>query len=65
MSHDQFLPVRQAGREFGSLFARRLPLLSIGVLLLGSVTQAGDLADVKTRGKLVVVTFPLIEDSFR
>jgi polar amino acid transport system substrate-binding protein len=36
----------------------------IAFLLLGSLAQAGDLANVKSRGKLVLVTFPLVEDSF-
>lgn len=31
---------------------------------LGSAVQAGDLADVKARGKLVMLTFPAVEDPF-
>ena len=33
-------------------------------LALGPLAYGGDLADVKAKGKLVVVTFPLLEDSF-
>ncbi|HQZ18294.1 MAG TPA: transporter substrate-binding domain-containing protein [Vicinamibacteria bacterium] len=33
-------------------------------LLLGHAAHAGDLADVKTRGKLVMLTFPAVEDPF-
>jgi polar amino acid transport system substrate-binding protein len=38
--------------------------LAASALLSGGLAQASDLADVKAKGKLVVVTFPLIEDSF-
>jgi len=34
------------------------------MLLVGRRAPAGDLEDVKAKGKLVVATFPLIEDSF-
>ncbi len=34
------------------------------VLLLGHAAQAGDLADVKARGKLIMLTFPAVEDPF-
>ncbi|MBX7187273.1 MAG: transporter substrate-binding domain-containing protein [Vicinamibacteria bacterium] len=49
--------------------ARRLHLLGLAVaaasaFMTGGVVQAGDLADVKAKGKLVVATYPLIEDSF-
>jgi ABC-type amino acid transport substrate-binding protein len=32
--------------------------------LLGTVSDASDLADVKTRGKLIMLTFPALEDPF-
>jgi glutamate transport system substrate-binding protein len=44
--------------------ALELVVAVVAFLLFGSLAQAGDLADVKSRGKLVVVTFPLVEDSF-
>jgi glutamine transport system substrate-binding protein len=37
--------------------------LAVGLTATGAAA-GGDLADVKARGKLVVLTFPLIEDSF-
>jgi ABC-type amino acid transport substrate-binding protein len=45
---------------------RFAPLLLCAASLLfpADTTLAGDLADVKARGTLVVVTFPLMEDSF-
>ena len=46
---------------------RRLLLcgaVAAAMLLVGRRAPAGDLEDVKAKGKLVVVTFPLIEDSF-
>lgn len=47
---------------------RRLLLLrgavAAAMLLVGRRAPAGDLEDVKAKGKLVVATFPLIEDSF-
>ncbi len=47
---------------------RRLLLLrgavAAAMLLVGRRAPASDLEDVKAKGKLVVVTFPLIEDSF-
>lgn len=33
-------------------------------LFLGHAAQAGDLADVKTRGKLIMLAFPAVEDPF-
>ena len=39
-------------------------LIVLASSLLASVASAGDLADVKARGKLVVLTFPLVEDAF-
>jgi ABC-type amino acid transport substrate-binding protein len=41
-----------------------LALACAAFMLAASAAPAGDLADVKARGKLVVLTFPLIEDSF-
>ena len=41
-----------------------LALAAAAALLVSSPAYSGDLADVKAKGKLVVVTFPLIEDSF-
>ncbi len=44
---------------------RSLILWTLGLaLLLGPAAHAGDLADVKTRGKLIMLTFPAIEDPF-
>jgi ABC-type amino acid transport substrate-binding protein len=44
----------------------RFRALSVSFLLLvqGALGLAGDLADVKTRGKLVMLTFPAVEDPF-
>ena len=42
----------------------RIALISVALLFPGALASAGDLADVKARGKLVVVTYPLLEDSF-
>jgi ABC-type amino acid transport substrate-binding protein len=39
-------------------------LAAAALLLAASGVVAGDLEDVKAKGKLVVATFPLIEDSF-
>jgi ABC-type amino acid transport substrate-binding protein len=41
-----------------------LGLAAGAMLLAASRVAAGDLEDVKAKGKLVVATFPLIEDSF-
>jgi len=38
--------------------------LSCLTLFLGTAVHGGDLADVKTRGKLVMLTFPAVEDPF-
>jgi polar amino acid transport system substrate-binding protein len=47
---------------------RRTPpaiiLSVIGLLLLGSPAPAGDLADIKARGKLIMLSFPLVEGAF-
>jgi len=43
--------------------SRYLPFLGLAFLLASSVV-AGDLADVKSRGKLVMLTFPNVEDPF-
>jgi len=48
----------------GSLPRLGLAAAAALALLASSPAPAGDLADVKAKGKLVVVTFPLIEDSF-
>lgn len=40
----------------------RLSLLTL--VLLGSIAGAGDLAEVKARGKLIMLTFPAVEDPF-
>ncbi|MBX7185093.1 MAG: transporter substrate-binding domain-containing protein [Vicinamibacteria bacterium] len=44
----------------------RFRTLSLSILLLipAALGTAGDLADVKTRGKLVMLTFPAVEDPF-
>jgi len=54
-------PSTKAARR--SRFGGRLHLLALGVLLAG-VADAGDLEDVKTRGKLIMLTFPAVEDPF-
>lgn len=37
---------------------------AIALLLLASAVPAGDLADIKSRGKLVMLSFPLMEGAF-
>jgi ABC-type amino acid transport substrate-binding protein len=44
--------------------AFRVPLALVALAACSPFASAGDLADVKARGKLVVVTFPLMEDAF-
>lgn len=39
-------------------------LLATALLLLAGLTRAGDLADVKARGKVVMLCFPAVEDPF-
>jgi ABC-type amino acid transport substrate-binding protein len=43
--------------------SKSLSFLGLAVLL-ASVAGAGDLADVKSRGKLVMLTFPAVDDPF-
>jgi len=42
----------------------RILSISCLSLLIASLASAGDLADVKARGKLIMLTFPAIEDPF-
>lgn len=42
---------------------RILPIFGL-TLCLGGAAQGGDLADVKARGKLIMLTFPAVEDPF-
>jgi len=42
---------------------RILSILGLSVVLAGAA-NAGDLADVKSRGKLIMLTFPAVEDPF-
>jgi ABC-type amino acid transport substrate-binding protein len=53
---------RTNGNDTARVFARLALAFAVGLTAAG--VAAGDLADVKARGKLVVLTFPLIEDSF-
>jgi ABC-type amino acid transport substrate-binding protein len=54
-------PKRLTCRTGGT--ATRLVLAGV-FLLLPSLTRAGDLADLKARGKVVMLTFPAVEDPF-
>ncbi len=45
-------------------FFARVPLLAALVLLGAGALSASDLADVKARGKLIMLTFPAVEDPF-
>lgn len=45
-------------------FSARVPLLAALVLLGAGALSASDLADVKARGKLIMLTFPAVEDPF-
>ncbi|MEO8359894.1 MAG: ABC transporter substrate-binding protein [Vicinamibacteria bacterium] len=58
-----------SSRRFANVLGRRRACVlalagSAALTFLAGSALAGDLSDVKTRGKLVVLTFPLIEDSF-
>ncbi len=43
--------------------SKYLPFLGLTLILTG-IAGAGDLADVKSRGKLVMLTFPAVDDPF-
>lgn len=67
MTHDPSVSssdLQQHARTFASWPATRLAAVAASALLLAATASAGDLADVKAKGKLVVVTYPLLEDAF-
>ena len=65
MTHDPSVSssdLKQDARSSWSL--TRLAAVGASALLLAATASAGDMADVKAKGKLVVVTYPLLEDAF-
>lgn len=63
MSHRQLVPEGASARAARS-HGPGLVLVAAAALLAATLTPAGDLEEVKAKGKLTVATFPLIEDSF-